>query len=173
MSNLKGVGWCIKPHTDAPWLQDCVDWPFRRHLLEEKYSWNEVFWQPKPPLSIFDEAPRILLVFYILAWIFLLLKRYINKIIYHSGGLSPLGCFGHERLSSTPEAPPLPVFALAALLHGAPKPIFFARFSYQSASFSLPSLLECMAFAHRPSGSPLCSNHSPAMPGLRRPRGIP
>ena len=25
MSNLKGVGWCIKPHTDAPWLQDCVE----------------------------------------------------------------------------------------------------------------------------------------------------
>ena len=52
MSNLKGVGWCIKPHTDAPWLQDCVDWPFKRHLLSEKYSWNEVFWQPKAPLSM-------------------------------------------------------------------------------------------------------------------------
>ena len=70
MSNLKGVGWCIKPHTDAPWLQDCVDWPFKRHLLYEKYSWNEVFWQPKPPLSMAlrGELSDFTSVLHILTW---------------------------------------------------------------------------------------------------------
>ena len=57
ISNLKCVGWCIKLHTDAPWLQDCVDWTSKRHLLYGKYSWNEVFWQPKPPFHGSSRRP--------------------------------------------------------------------------------------------------------------------
>ena len=61
MSNLKGVGWCIKPHTDAPWLHE--DIYYRKSIHETKYFDNLNLLYP----WLFEENPRILLVFYILA----------------------------------------------------------------------------------------------------------